>query len=89
MVTKVSREERRIVERLLKRAVADRGFRKEFLNGTINHLTGAGVRKDLGVLLCRLQGSDYEELGIDIRPYREILREDGYKCVSFGGAAEL
>jgi hypothetical protein len=75
----ISTEKKIKIEKLLARAVTDHLFCIEFTKRAEVYLAEADISPELISLLSNLQRSDFEELGINIRPYRDILREDGYK----------
>jgi hypothetical protein len=77
----IKKEDKAKIEALFSRALYDVGFRKELLREPSLYLTEVGLELDIVACLADLQRSSFEEIGINIRAYRHLLREDGYKYV--------
>ena len=75
----MSSEGKARIEALLQRASEDPEFRHSLLNNTDEALQSTDLTDDEKASVRDMRRVKLEEIGVDVRPYRAMLRDNGAK----------
>lgn len=82
----LSEQSKSRIEALLKRAADDISFREELLKNTDAALAKTGLSEEEKNAVKHLRRVSLEELGVDVRPFRAVLRDNGAKMTALAFA---
>jgi len=67
------------IEAVLKKAAEDVGFREKLMNDTDAALSNTNLNEEEKSAVKSLRRVSLEEMGVDVRPFRAVLRDNGAK----------